>query len=211
MDGTWSALDDSAPRHRSPAALTRHHLREQARQTLSHYDVLDAPAAEDALNVALTQPHDLPEGLTVHGTAHLSVTSRDQKLAEEHLDTEQRGDIDRQESRRRISHLQRILADPDLHRVWWIDQYPKRLADLPLLTTAVKDLKAPHDPSHDALREEVARFVDQLLGDIRTPHQREIFLRALTQTLQVLGSTELQTASAQWLNALAPHTGSTPT
>ncbi|TFV33203.1 hypothetical protein E4K10_30505 [Streptomyces sp. T1317-0309] len=210
ITGTWSLQGDALSQRRDPAAVARHHLREQTRHTLTHYDVLDAMAAEDAVNVAITPQLELPEGLTVQCTAELAVTNRDRSLAEEHLRTEQRGDLERQETRRRITFLQRILADSDLRPVWWIDQYPERLKDFAQLEAAVKGLKAPHDDSHDVLRDEVLRFADQLLADIRTPQQREVFLRALTQTLQTLGSTKLQAVSAQWLDAVAPHNGSTP-
>ncbi|MEV7088548.1 hypothetical protein AB0O07_22120 [Streptomyces sp. NPDC093085] len=90
-----------------------------------------------------------------------------------------------------------ILSDPDLRLVWWIDHYPDRIGELTELEGGLRDLKVPRDPSHDALRDEIVRFVDQLLGDIRTPQQREVLLRALTQTLEALGSTELKATAEQ--------------
>ncbi|MFD4698294.1 hypothetical protein [Streptomyces niveus] len=208
INGTWRLPEDETPQHHDPAVLARHQAREHARRTLARYSVLDIPAAQDAVNAVIARWHDPDTGLDMYGAAQLVVGERERALAEEHLRTEQTGDLERQETRRRLIFLQRILSDPDLRLVWWIDRYPDRLGELTELEVTLGDLKPPRGPSHDALRDEIVRFVDQLLSDIRTPQQREVFLRALTQTLEALGSTELKAAAAQWLPANPPDHGS---
>ena len=200
ISGLWRYEADMAPEHQDLAVLSRHHLREQARRILAHYSVLDPIAAQDAVNVAMARQAQSHQGLTATGVVHVTVRRRDRMLALEHLRTEQRGDVERQELHRHIAFLHRILSDPDQCRVWWIDRYPDRLGDLKLLATEVQELKPPHKISHDMLRDEVIRFVDQLLTDIRTPQQREILLRAFTQTLQTLGiDNNLQSTASDWL------------
>ncbi|WP_406426393.1 hypothetical protein [Streptomyces sp. NBC_00147] len=204
IEGTWDLLDDGPHEHHAPSALARHHLREHAARALRHHTVLEIPAGEDAVNTVIARPLSPEPWLVMHGTAHLTVSDMDRTLAEEHLRQAQHGDLERQETSRRIAFLQAILSDPDQRTVWWIDQYPNRLGELTQMTEAVKDLNPPHDATRDSVRDEVARFVDQLLTDIRTPQQREVFLRALTQTLRALGSSELRSTANRWLSAVAP-------
>ncbi|BBA98478.1 hypothetical protein RVR_4668 [Actinacidiphila reveromycinica] len=199
IDGAWYVETERAHQYRDPVVLARHRLREHARRTLSRYTVLETPAAQDVLNQAIARPLNPGAGLTAYGVASLTVADSDRNLAEEHQHRQQQGDLERQDVFRRLAFLQRILSDPGLRTVWWIDRYPERIGDLKNLATAVSDVKAPHDSDHDTLRDEIVRFVDQLLADIRTPQQHEVFLRALTSTLQALGSTELQRTAAHWL------------
>lgn len=151
------------------------------------------------MNATIDRPWSPEPWLVIRGHAGLTTSDADQQLAEEHLRRAQSGDLDREETHRRTTVLQSTLADPDRRRVWWIDQYPERLNELDHLVKAVADLKPPRDSSRDGLQAEVAWFVDQLLNDLHTQHQREIFLRALTQTLRTLGSTDLQNTAARWL------------
>ncbi|WP_307076149.1 hypothetical protein [Streptomyces canus] len=190
------------------AALARHQLRERIRRTLAFYTVLDAGSAQDAVNADITQWHNADPRLETRGSVRLSVGAQDASLAEEHLRKEQARSLEQQETLRRLTFLQHVMSDPDLRLVWWIDRHPDRLHELDAVGTALQDLRPPRDPSYDVLRDEVVRFVDQLLADIRTPQQRQVFLRALAQTLQALGSTELHTAAAQWLDTAAPDPGS---
>ncbi|MDX2546164.1 hypothetical protein ACOT81_27440 [Streptomyces sp. WI04-05B] len=188
--------------------LARHQLRERVRRTLAFYSVLDADAAQDAANADITRWHNTDLGLEIRGSARLAVGAPEKTQAEEHLRRERTGSFERQEALSHLAFLQHVMSDADLRLVWWIDRHPDRIGDLDAVRTALQDLKPPRDPSHDVLREEVVRFVDQLLADIHTPQQREVFLRALAQTLQVLGRTELQAAAAQWLDAAATDPGS---
>ncbi|WP_329456765.1 hypothetical protein [Streptomyces sp. NBC_01497] len=208
IQGIWKPTSDGpSPQHHAPAALARHHLREQAARTLRRRTVLERAAAQDAVNAVIARPLSPEPWLVVHGTAHLTVADTDQALADEHLRHEQRGDLEREDTARRIAFLQAILSDADQRTVWWVDQYPDRLGDLDEIPKAIKNLNPPRDFTHDGVRDEVARFIDQLLTDIRTPQQREVFLRALTQTLRALGSTELQRTATQWLSTVSPDTG----
>ncbi|MFI9723785.1 hypothetical protein ACIHFE_29695 [Streptomyces sp. NPDC052396] len=194
IDGFWYAPDSECH-----AARARHDLRECARHTLSGYSVFELTAAQYAVNLAIARPLRPTGRFTAYGTARLTVDDADRDLAEEHLHRERSTELEQRDAHRRLVFLQRLLADSDLRLVWWIDQHPDRISDLPQLVKETKDLKPPRDSDHDVLRGEVVRFVDQLLTDMRTPQQREVFLRALTQALHTLGSTELQQTAATWL------------
>ncbi|MFD7547881.1 hypothetical protein [Streptomyces sp. NPDC059816] len=199
INGTWN-LDDGSPlQHHAPDSLARNHLREHAARILKRHTVLAIPAARDAVNAVIARPLAPEPGLRVHGLACLTVSDADQALAQEHLRRAQQGDLGREETRRRIGFLRAILSDPDQRTVWWIDQYPERLAELKQVQEAVRGLTPPHDSTRDTVEDEVAWFVDQLLAEMRTPQQREVFLRALTQTLHALGSTDLQSAATRWM------------
>ncbi|MBR8642147.1 hypothetical protein KEF29_29560 [Streptomyces tuirus] len=199
IGATWDPRGDGPPEHHDPPSLVRHLLREHTARILQRYSVLDLPAAQDAVNATIDRPWSPEPWLVIRGHAGLTASEADQQLAEEHLRRAQSGDLDREETHRRVTFLQSVLADSDRRRVWWIDQYPDRLSELDHLVKAVADLKPPRDSSRDGLHAEVAWFVDQLLTDLHTQHQREIFLRALTQTLRTLGSTDLQNTAARWL------------
>ncbi|MEU6485821.1 hypothetical protein [Streptomyces sp. NPDC046887] len=199
INGTWN-LDDGSPlQHHAPDSLARNHLREHAARILRRHTVLAIPAARDAVNAVIARPLAPEPGLTVHGMACLTVSDADQALAQEHLRRAQQGDLGREETRRRIDFLRAVLSDPDQRTVWWIDQYPERLAELKQVQDAVRGLTPPRDSTRDTVEDEVARFVDQLLAEMRTPQQREVLLRALTQTLRALGSTDLQNAATRWM------------
>jgi hypothetical protein len=174
-------------------------LREQVGRTLARFSVLDAFAAQDAANTAIGRPMRPLPGLMVQGTVRVIAGKRSQVLARDHLGIEQRNDLKREEVRRHLAFMQQILSDSDLRRVWWIDTYPDRIADLKEIVGQTKDLKPPRRVSHDALRDEVVRFVDQLLNDVRTPQQREVFLVALARTMQVLGNRDLKEVASNWL------------
>ncbi|WDM15146.1 hypothetical protein J3S85_28710 [Streptomyces lavenduligriseus] len=207
IEGAWHPLDDTPAGHHAPAALARHHLREHTARILRRYSVLELPAARDAVNATIARPMSPEPWLETRGTAHLTVAAADRTLAEEHLRRAQQGALEREETHRRIAFLQAILSDPDQRVAWWIDQYPERLSELVQLSTAVKDLRPPRDSARDGLDAEVVWFVEQLLTDLHTPHQREVFLRALTQTLRTLGSTDLQNVAGRWLSTLDTQPG----
>ncbi|MEV7111123.1 gluconate 2-dehydrogenase subunit 3 family protein [Streptomyces anulatus] len=207
VNGTWSLDGNAPPLHHAPDSLARIHLREQAARILRRHTVLAIPAAQDAVNAVIARPLTPEPWLTVHGMACLTVSDADRALAEEHLRRAQHGDLEREETRRRIGFLRAILSDPDQRTAWWIDQYPERLAEMELMTAAVKTVTPPRDSASGTVEEEVARFVDQLLAEMRTPQQREVFLRALTQTLSALGSNDLRAAAARWMPACAIRPG----
>ncbi|MFE2557920.1 hypothetical protein ACFXGT_18235 [Streptomyces sp. NPDC059352] len=202
IDGSWYVEGaGSEEPYGDPAVRARSQLRERAGQTLTHYTVLERAAAQDAVNQAIARPLNPVTGFTASGIAELFVDDGDRSLALEHLRREQEGDLQRHDAHRHLVFLQRVFADPDLRRVWWIDQHPDRIGDLSALKAALEDLRAPHDSDRDTLRDEIGRFIDQLLDDFRSPEQREVLLRALTQTLRTLGSSDLQKTAASWLHA----------
>ncbi|KOU40666.1 hypothetical protein ADK54_21440 [Streptomyces sp. WM6378] len=141
-------------------------------------------------------------GLTARGEATLSARRQDRALARKHLRAERAGDLTRQEARRHLAFLQAVLADTDTRTVWWIDEHPDRLGELGELNEGLKDVKPPHERTQDVLRDEISRFTDRLFTDLHTPQQKEVFLRALTQTLQSLGSPELRATADAWLTAV---------
>ncbi|MGE7389361.1 hypothetical protein ACQKM2_28200 [Streptomyces sp. NPDC004126] len=202
IHGSWQVPEEGPHEQLDSVALparARHALRERARRTLSRYSVLELPAAQDDVNLAMARPIQPAGGFTAYGSARLTVDEGDRNVAHEHLRRAQLTDLEQQDAQRRLVFLQGLLANPDLRRVWWIDRHPDRLDALQDLEERVKDLRAPHDTDRDAVRGEVIRFVDQMLTDMRTPQQREVLLRALTQSLHALGSTELQQTAATWL------------
>ncbi|MFD5125703.1 hypothetical protein [Streptomyces sp. NPDC058385] len=169
------------------AVPAREHLRRQAAEILCRQSVLDLAAAHDAANSALTQGGCAMPGLEVAGTAELSVAAADLALAEEHARRQQAADLEHGEELHRLAQLQRVLADPDLRRVWWIARFPDRFNDLDDLAQILKGLPAPQAPQDDDLRGDIRRFTDDLVTTLHTPQQREVFVQALVQTLTALG------------------------
>lgn len=206
VSGSWRHVGAVTP-HQDPAALARDHLRRQAAQAVREYSVLDAAAAQDAANAALAQPpRGCPLGIT--GSVHLEVTDLDRGLAEEHARRKQTADLDHEEETYRLAHLQRILADEDLRRVWWIARFPDRFTDLERIKTALDGLPSRTEPADDDLRGDIKTFTDRLVTALHTPEQREVFLHALVQTLTIVGHHNLASDAARWCTAHDP--GSPP-
>ncbi|MFE1947084.1 hypothetical protein [Streptomyces massasporeus] len=209
IDGAWRWPHPDQADHHDPAVLARHHLRQQAARVLSQYSVLDLAAAQDAASTALMRWSQPIPGLEVTGSVRLTVTARDRDLAAAYARQQQALDLEHALQMRRLAHLQRVLADPDLQRVWWLAEFPERLSELQTLTDALEGLPLPHDPAQDDLRSDIRHFTDRFIATMHTPQQREIFLKALTQTLHTLGHHDLKDTAARWHNRDDP--GSTPT
>jgi hypothetical protein len=193
IDGAWRpAPGQAAPDYHDPDALAGHHLR--------RHSVLDPAAARDAANTALARWLPATDRLEVTGSVQLTVSARDCDLAEEHSRRQQATDLEHEDGMRRLAHLQRVLADPDLRQVWWIAQYPDRHEDLTSLEQALRDLPPPHETTDDGIRGDVRRFADRLLTTLHTPQQREVFLQAL----HTLGHHDLKTTAAHWQADNAP-------
>ena len=209
VDGAWRWPHPDQADHHDPAVLARHHLRQQAAGVLSQYSVLDLGAAQDAAGAALMRWSRPVHGLEVTGSVRLTVPDHDRDLAAEHARRQKALDLEHELQMRRLAQLQRVLADPDLQRVWWLAEFPERLSELQTLTETLKGLPPPHDPAQDDLRGDIRHFTDRLIAAMHTPQQREIFLKALTQTLHTLGHHDLKDTAARWHNRDDP--GSTPT
>ncbi|MFJ5064585.1 hypothetical protein ACIP96_34840 [Streptomyces nigra] len=186
----------------------REYLRRQAAGILCRYSVLDLAAAHDATNSSLAQRGCPMPGLEVSGTAELSVAAADRALADEHARRQRAADLEHGEELHRLAHLQQVLADPDLRRVWWMAQFPDRFNDLDNLALALKGLPAPQAAQDNDLRGDIRRFTDDLVTTLHTPQQREVFVQALVQTLTALGHHHLTTAAA--LRHRPHDPGSTP-
>ncbi|MFP1629770.1 hypothetical protein ACLB9X_32465 [Streptomyces sp. 5K101] len=205
INGAWRpAPGQAAPEHHNPAALASHHLRQHIAPVLRRHSVLDPAAARDAANTALARWLPAIDGLEVTGSVQLTISPQDRDLAEEHSRRQQAINLEHEDELHRLAHLQRVLADPDLRRVWWIAQYPDRHEDLTPLAEALKGLPPPHETTDDGIRGDVRRFADRLLTTLHTPQQREVFLQALTQTLHTLGHHDLKTTAARWQADNAP-------
>ncbi|MGW5126975.1 hypothetical protein ACWEQ7_23610 [Streptomyces sp. NPDC004069] len=207
ITGSWQWTHPGNTGRGELAMPAREHLRRQAAGILCRRSVLDLAAAHDATNSLLQRGYPMP-GLEVSGTAELSVTAADRALAEEHARRQQAADLEHGEELHRLAQLQRVLADPDLRRVWWMAQFPDRFNDLDNLAQALKGLPAPQEPQDDDLRGDIRRFTDDLVTTLHTPQQREVFVQALVQTLTALGHHDLTTAAALWHRPHDP--GSTP-
>lgn len=210
VHGVWHSTSAAAGQDDGRDVLARYHLRRQLEHTLGDYSVLDLAAAQDAANVALTPSLRPAADLEITGTVRLKAANAMRRLAKQHLDRQQQAGLDHEEIHHRIILLHRVLADTDTRLVWWVDQHPDRLADLPEFLKGLEKLHPPRDLSHEGFRTEVIRFTDQLLADFHTPQQREVFLRALTQALHALGSSRLKDQAAQWLPATGSDNGSRP-
>ncbi|MFF3459691.1 hypothetical protein ACFYXH_36430 [Streptomyces sp. NPDC002730] len=208
VTGSWRWTHPAPADHDDPTVLARDHLRRQTAGILRLHSVRNLAAAQDAANSALMQWNRLESGLEVAGAAELDVQAADRSLDEEHARRQQGADLEHGEELHRLAHLQRVLADPDLRRVWWVARFPDRFKDLDELTTALKGLPLPQEDQDDDLRGDVRRFTDQLVTALHTPQQREVFLQALIQTLQALGHHDRSTIAALWRSPLDP--GSTP-
>ncbi|WP_101257273.1 hypothetical protein [Streptomyces barkulensis] len=208
IDGAWRPRQDEMPGHHDPATLARHHLRHGADRVLSSYSVLDRAAAQDAANTAMARWHSPAAGLEVIGSVQLAVSAQDRELAEEHTRRHQNIDLEHEAEMRRLTHLQRVLADPNLRRMWWINQFPDRFDQLSDLVKELGDLPAPCEREDDGTRGDIRRFIDQLVTATDTPEQRDLFLKALIHALHVLGHHDLKTTAAQWQTQHEP--GSTP-
>ncbi|MEU3549439.1 hypothetical protein [Streptomyces longwoodensis] len=204
INGLWRQTPASTPAHHEPAAVARDHLRRQIAAVLRRGCVLDLAAAEDAVNAAIGTWSSPVKGLEVTGTVRLDTTSDDRALAQEHIRRQQVAGLAHQAELDRLAHLQAILADRDLRRVWWIAQFPGRFSECDALQEVLQDLLLPHEAEEDGIRSDIRRFTDQLLADLHTPQQRDLFLTALIQTLTVLGHGELATAAAHFQSQPAP-------
>ncbi|MEV5434118.1 hypothetical protein [Streptomyces sp. NPDC052701] len=198
IDGVWRLMHDAPLDHHDPTTLARHHLRQEAARVLGRYSVLQLAAAQDAANTTVMRWHRPAAGLEVTGAVQLAATARDRDLAEEHARRQQASDLEHEDQRRRLAHLQQVLADPDLRRVWWMDRFPDRYTELTALAEKLKSLPLPHEPGNDDTHSDIQRFTDQFLTALHTPQQRELFLRVLSQTLTALGQHDLATATAHW-------------
>jgi hypothetical protein len=185
----WTHPDDTG--QGDLALPAREHLRRQAAGILCRHSVLDLAAAHDAINSGLSRSSYAMPGLEVSGMAELSVTASDRALAEEHARRQQAADLEHGEELHRLAQLQRVLADPDLRRVWWMGRFPDRFNDLDHLADALGGLPAPQEAQDDDLRGDVRRLTDDLVTALHTPQQREVFLQALVQTLTALGHDHL--------------------
>ncbi|WSQ15102.1 hypothetical protein OG604_49515 [Streptomyces sp. NBC_01231] len=198
IDGAWRWTHTDPPDHHDLEAVARDHLRQQAARVLRRHSVLNLAAAQDAANSALGKWSCPFPGLEAIGGVHLNVPVRDRGLAEDHARRQQAADLAHEEELHRLAHLQHILADPNLRRVWWIAQFPDRFNDLGSLATVLQGLPSPHEAEDDGIRSDIRRFADQLVTDLHTPQQREVFLTALIQTLHALGHHELKNSAAHF-------------
>ncbi|MFE4089055.1 MULTISPECIES: hypothetical protein [Streptomyces] len=208
--GLWRAEGTEFPEHGNPASVARDHLRRQAAHVLGQHSVLQLAAARDAANAALghwSRPDSGPE-LEAAGAVHLDVAAHDRALAEDHARRQQAAERAHAEELHRLIHLQHILADPHLRRVWWIALFPDRFNDLDDLASKLNGLPPPHKAESDGIRSDIRRFTDQLVTALHTPQQRELFLTALIQTLNMLGHQDLMSAATDFRSP--PETGSTP-
>ncbi|MFD4231404.1 hypothetical protein [Streptomyces sp. NPDC058545] len=208
IDGAWRWTQADPPDLHDPAATARDHLRRHAAKVLRRHSVLGLAAAQDAANTVLGQWSCPVVGLEAAGSVHLAASASDRDLAEEHARRQQAIDLAHEEELHRLARLQHVLADPELRRVWWIAQFPDRFGDLTDLATALQGLPLPHTDEDDDIRGDIRRFTEQLVTDLHTPQQREIFLQALIQTLQTLGRHDLGATASRWHTP--PETGSTP-
>uniref|UniRef100_A0AAU1TYB4 Uncharacterized protein n=1 Tax=Streptomyces sp. NBC_00119 TaxID=2975659 RepID=A0AAU1TYB4_9ACTN len=208
ITGSWQWTHPGDTVRGDLAMLAREHLRRQAARILCRQSVLDLAAAHDAVNSSLVQGGCAMPGLEVAGTAELSVAAADRALAEEHARRQQAADLEHGEELHRLAQLQRVLADPNLRRVWWIARFPDRFNGLKDLDEALKGLPAPQAAQDDDLRGDIRRFTDDLVTTLHTPQQREVFVQALVQTLTALGHHRLTTAAALRQHPHDP--GSTP-
>lgn len=204
IDGAWRWTRTKPSDHHNPAAVARDQLRRKAAHILREHSVLDLPAACDAVNTAIGRWTSPEPGLEVNGTVHLNVPARDRCLAQEHSYRRQAADRAHEEELHRLFHLQRILSDHDLRRVWWMAQFPDRFTECDGLAHALHDLPSPDEVKEDSIRDDIHRFTDKLLTDLHTPQLREVFLTALVQTLRALGHHELGTAAAHFQSRPAP-------
>ncbi|MFF4323289.1 hypothetical protein [Streptomyces sp. NPDC001568] len=208
INGTWRRTETDSPELQDPAATARDHLRRHTAKVLRAHSILDLAAAQDAVNADLGRWSCAAPGLTCSGSALLNAMPHDRHLAQEHALRQQTLILAHEEELDRLARLQGVLADPDLRRVWWIDRFPERSDALATLTTALNDLRPPDKAGSDGIRGDILRFTEQLITDLHTPQQREIFLKALIQTLRTLGHHSLKDAADHWRTP--PETGSTP-
>ncbi len=149
-------------------------------------------------------------GLEVFGEVRLGAPARnDTALAEEHARRRQAVDLAQEEELARLSHLQRVLADSDLRRVWWTARFPDRFSSLTSLAEALQGLPVPREPNDDDIRGDIRRFTDRLVTELHTPEQRQLFLQAFVHSLGVVGQKDLKTAATRWQTP--PEPGSVPT
>lgn len=209
VHGSWRLEGDKLlDHHDAPEVLLRQHLRSTVGHVLSSHSVLRLDAARDAAQTAVNEWVPPVTGLKVSGLVQLAVSAQDHDWAEQHARRHREGELEQEDELRRLAHLQRLLADPDLRRVWWMAHFPERLGDLPQLKTVLEDLPLPQPPGENDVRSDIRRFTEQLINVLQTSQQREIFLEALTRTLHTLGHHRLEATAARWHSPDDP--GSTP-
>ncbi|MBZ4016268.1 hypothetical protein [Streptomyces purpurogeneiscleroticus] len=198
IDGAWRAIPGTQPDHLDPATPARVHLRRQATEVLRCHSVLDLGAAQDAVNAALMPWGRPAPGLEATGTARLSVSPRDRELAEESARRLRALDLEHEAEMHRLRHLQDILSDPDLLRVWWMSRFPDRPEQLEQLTSALEHL-APPGQQPAGHRTELRQFADQLIDVLHNPAQQQLLLQAVIHAFRALGHTDLADTAARWL------------
>ncbi|GAB3124268.1 hypothetical protein GCM10027160_45500 [Streptomyces calidiresistens] len=196
--------DPGAPDHTGSA---RRRLRERVERILAGRSALDPLGARDAANDGICAWFAPAPGPEVCGSVRLRVRRRDRRAAEEHHRFLAAVEREGAEVALRLDLLRDVLADPDRRTAWWIERHPDRLGDLEDLHGATGSLRPRRVADRDPLHEEVARFVDHLLTDLRTPPQREVFLRALTTALHTLGSEDLRAVAGRWTPVGSPAAG----
>ncbi|WP_329027133.1 hypothetical protein [Streptomyces sp. NBC_00690] len=208
INGAWRPTDGEASDHHQLATQARHHLRQRVGRVLVRHSVLHLAAAQDAANTALMPWQSPDTGPELTGSVQLTASPQDRDLAEKHLRQRRTADLEHENELNRLAHLQHVLADPDLRRVWWIAQYPDRFSELDQLAQALEGLASPYEPEEDGVRSDIRRFTEQLVTVLHTPEQLHVFLKALTQALRTLGHHDLQTSATRWQTQEEP--GSTP-
>ncbi|MQS09445.1 hypothetical protein, partial [Streptomyces alkaliphilus] len=182
----------------------RRRLRERVERILAERSALDPLGARDAANDGICAWFAPAPGPEVCGSVRLRVGRGDRRTAEEHHRFLARVERAGAETALRLDLLRDVLADPDRRTAWWIERHPDRLAELETLHGVTGALRPSRAAARDPLHEEVTRFVDHLLTDLRTPSQREVFLRALTAAPHTLGSDDLRAVAGRWKPAGSP-------
>lgn len=199
LDGFWRPYDGDIPDHLALAALARHHLRERACAVLQRYTLDDTAAARDAVNTKIGRWTDPGIGIELRGIASLSLTRAERRAVRRWRRERDAVDLAHHQQLYEITRLRGILTDPQLRTVWLLDRHPDkpglldRFADPSVLTPA-RSLET----SQEELRVAVTRFVDDLLEAVRTPEQKEVFLKVLLRALQEFGTPDLHARALRW-------------
>lgn len=163
----------------------------QARAVTTRFSVLDATAANDALNEFYAIRRVIPDSdiQTVTARAVLEVAEKDREFAERKADIERRAIIEAADLEAKRAYLMRLralfLGDAAMARLWWSNGDPDRvlrLGEHPEVFAAIVSSIAESSDS-SVQPDKIAPLIGRFLADLG-PHHREYLIGQLARIFE---------------------------
>lgn len=156
------------------------YLRDQGNAVTRHFSVLDAPAANDALNASFAARRVIPGSdiQLAYARATLDVAKDDRDFAERKADIERRASIQTADLEAKHAYLMRLrdlfLGDAAMTGLWWSNGDPDRvlrLADPALEFDAIVSKIAGSPNSPELLEDKIAPLIGRFLTGLGPDHR----------------------------------------